>query len=353
MRAQAWLVAGLVTACLLAAPAIAQTSLDVPLPRLAPAHAATTPAVRTAQAGDGYDESARPNSAEDIDNGSDDVDVGGGSDDIDGALPDAAETNAGPPQDIRPGLFTLEARLGKDDPPLAEGVHWRIFGSTPDETGRLPILGEAEGGIIYIRLDQGTYFVHVAYGRAGATRKITVDGPTGGQVVVLNAGGMRLLAVNGRDGELGPGDVTFDIYAPDEGGVEERFLLIPNASPGHVISLNAGTYHVVSKYGDANAVVSADIKVEPGKLTEATIFQKAARLTLKLVEQHGGEALADTAWTVLTPKGERVVESVGAFPSVVLAAGDYTARALHDNAIFEANFSVEPGANHDVEVLAR
>jgi hypothetical protein len=193
--------------------------------------------------------------------------------------------------------------------------------------------------------------VHAAYGRAGATRKIEVNAPTGGEVLVLNAGGVRLLAINGKDQPLAQGDVAFDIYAPDEGGSEERFLLVPNAPPGHVISLNAGTYHVVSKYGDANAIVRADIKVDPGKLTEATVFQQAARLTLKLVEQHGGEAMADTAWAVTTLSGESVVESVGAFPSVVLSAGDYTAKAKHDGKTYQKNFSVEAGANRDVEVL--
>ncbi|MCR4283240.1 MAG: hypothetical protein NUV72_09480 [Bauldia sp.] len=258
----------------------------------------------------------------------------------------------GPPSDIRPGTFTLEARLAANDAPLGAGVKWRIFGDMPGVDGHLPLLGEADGGIIYIRLDPGAYFVHAAYGRAGATRKIDVIGPTGGEVLVLNAGGMRLLAVNGVDQTLEQGDVAFDIYAPDEGGSEERYLLVPNAPPGHVIPLNAGTYHVVSKYGDANAVVRADVKIDPGKLTEATIFQKAARLTLKLVEAHGGEAIADTAWSVVTQSGGSVLESVGAFPSVVLAEGDYTAIAKHDDRTFQANFTVVTGLNRDIEVLA-
>jgi hypothetical protein len=344
----------------LSSPAFAQHLAldDVPMPHLAPGKAAA-PAERTAQAADSGDSATDGDVApDDTDatepNGTDDIE-GGSGDDMDGMVaPDTLDQppDAGPPKDIRPGLFTLEARLAKDDPPLGEGVKWRIFGDKPDQSGHLPVLGEADGGIIYIRLDQGTYFVHAAYGRAGATRKIDVNSPTGGEVVVLNAGGVRLLAVNGKDTPLHAGDVTFDVYAPDEGGADERFLLIPNAPPGHVLSLNAGTYHVVCKYGDANAIVRTDIKIEPGKLTEATVFQKAARLTLKLVEQHGGEALADTAWTVLTQKGERVVQSVGAFPSVVLAAGDYTARAQHDDKIFQANFSVEAGVDRDVEVLA-
>ena len=266
--------------------------------------------------------------------------------------PPALAPDAGPPSDIRPGTFTLEARLAVDGPPLGDGVKWRIFGDTPGTDGHLPLLGEADGGIIYIRLDQGIYYVHAAYGRAGATRKIEVNGPTGGEVLVLNAGGMRLIAINGTDQTLRQGEVAFDIYAPDEGGSEERYLLIPNAPPGRVIPLNAGVYHVVSKYGEENAIVRADVKIDPGKLTEATVFQKAARLTLKLVEQHGGEAIADTAWSVVTATGESVVESVGAFPSVVLAEGDYTAIAKHDDRRFETNFTVRAGANRDIEVLA-
>jgi hypothetical protein len=36
----------------------------------------------------------------------------------------------------------------------------------------------------------------------------------------------------------------------------------------------------------------------------------------------------------------------------VLTEGDYTAVARHDNRIYQTNFSVVPGLNRDVEVLA-
>jgi hypothetical protein len=282
-----------------------------------------------------------------------DMDLGGSGDGLEGpatAVEPVPQIDAGPPSDIRPGLFTLEARLTADGPPLGEAVRWRIFGDTPGPDGKLKVLGEAAGGIIYIRLDQGTYYVHAAYGRAGATRKIVVNAPTGGEVLVLNAGGIRLVAMNGKEQQLGQSDVAFDVYALDEGGSEERFLIVSDAPPGRVISLNAGNYHIVSKYGQANAIVRADVRVDAGKLTEATLFQQAARLTLKLVEQQGGEAIADTAWSVTTLGGDAVVESVGAFPSVVLSVGDYTAKARHDGKTFQKNFSVEAGVNRDIEV---
>ena len=286
----------------------------------------------------------------DFDNG-DAIDSGDGGGYVGQAPP--AVVDPGPPKDIRPGSFTLEARLTADGPPLKDGVAWRIFGDKPGTDGNLPLLGNAAGGVIYVRLDPGTYYIHSAFGRAGLARKIEVKQPTGGAVFVLNAGGMRLLAMNGKDTALTPGDTSFDIYAPDEGGAGDRFLLLPNAPPGKVIALTAGIYHVVSHYGDANAVVRADIKVDPGKLTEATVYQQAARLTLKLVEVHGGEAIADTEWSVLTPDGDTVVESVGAFPSVVLAAGPYRAVARHDGTTYTTDFIVQPAVNRDVEVLLK
>src|SRR5699024_7533035 len=151
------------------------------------------------------------------------------------------------------------------------------------------------------------------------TKKINVGYTPGAETVVINAGGLRLSALVGEDEPLTADEVSFDIYAPDENGSDERVLLVPDAPPEKVIGLNAGIYHIVCRYGDANAVVRADIRVDPGNLTEATVYQKAARLTLKLVGTHGGEALANTAWAIVTPQGDSVVESVGAFPSVVLA----------------------------------
>ena len=84
--------------------------------------------------------------------------------------------------------------------------------------------------------------------------------------------------------------------------------------PDVVIRLNAGIYRIVSTYGDANAQVEADVTVEAGKLSEATVSHSAARVTFKLVAREGGEALPDTQWTVQTADGEVVKRSVGALP---------------------------------------
>src|SRR5690606_10977200 len=98
--------------------------------------------------------------------------------------------------------------------------------------------------------------------------------------------------------------------------------------------------------------IRADIRVEAGKLTEAAVEHRAAQLTMKLVREEGGEAIADTAWSILTDSGDIVRESVGAFASIVLAEGDYTVVARNRDRIYQRDFSVVAGRNQDVEVLA-
>ncbi len=249
--------------------------------------------------------------------------------------------------------FRLEARLTSDGPLVTAGLHWRVFGEEPGADGVLPMVAEAEGGQVTVTLPPGTYLVHVAFGRAGATKRVEIARDTFGDELVLNAGGLQLHALVGRDTPLGGDEVAFDVFADDEDEAGERTMLLPDVAPDAIVRLNAGTYHVVSRYGDTNAVVRADIEVRPGALTEATIYHQAARVTLRLVNGAGRDAMPNTRWSVLTPGGDSVFDSVGAFPTVVLAAGTYTAVAQHDGQIFEGRFTVDSGINRDIEVIAQ
>ena len=48
-----------------------------------------------------------------------------------------------------------------------------------------------------------------------------------------------------------------------------------------------------------------------------------------------------------------IKESIGAFPRVILAEGDYRAIARNEGKVFEREFKVSTGVDGDVEVLAR
>ncbi|MEA3535079.1 hypothetical protein [Rhizobium sp. CC-YZS058] len=259
-----------------------------------------------------------------------------------------ASTSGPTVRDVR-----LDALLKEKGGPVEQGLIWRVFSPIPGSDGKLPLVATAQGGSASFQLVPGEYFVNVAFGRAGATRKIRVpeSGAIDRQSLILDAGGVMLNAVSGNDMRIPRGELSFSIFSSDVKEDGERALVVADVKPETVVRLNSGTYHVVSNYGSVNAVIRADIQVEAGKLTEATIQHRAAKLTLKLVSEPGGEAIADTAWSILTSSGDVVSESVGAFPTLVLAEGEYTAIARNNEKIYQRNFTVSAGVNTDVEVL--
>ncbi|MDZ7601229.1 MAG: hypothetical protein U1A06_07645 [Hoeflea sp.] len=250
-------------------------------------------------------------------------------------------------------MVQMEAALTEDGAELKYGLTWRVFHPIPGPDGKLPLLATSEGGSAQFEFEPGEYFIHVAFGRAGVTKKLTVprDGPVEKQRMVLEAGGLVLNAVSGIDARIPPSQLRFNIYKAEEGFDDEQQLVLGDVKPDTIVRLNAGTYHIVSEYGDVNAVIRSDIRVEAGKLTEAVIQHRAAQLTLKLVSEPGGEAIADTGWSILTSGGDVVSESVGAFPTIVLAEGEYTAIARNKGTVLQREFTVLAGQNSDVEVL--
>ena len=248
-------------------------------------------------------------------------------------------------------VLSLTARYGKDLPVISSGLVWRVFADRPDETGAFKMVREERGATPNIVLPPGGYVVHVAFGLVSAVRSVTLKAETDRESFLLPAGGLR---IEGRVGasKIPQNQISFAIYKGSQFEVGERAALVPNVSAGDVVLLQEGTYYIVSNYGDANSVVRSDIRVQAGKLTDVTITHRAAVITLKLVSDKGGEALANTAWSVITPGGDVIKELIGAFPRVILAEGEYRAIAKNEGKVYERPFNVVNGVDGEVEVVA-
>src|SRR6202046_5130997 len=258
-----------------------------------------------------------------------------------------------PPRAAVPGqaALALTARYGKDLPVINSGLVWRVFADRPDETGTFKLIREDHGATPNIVLPPGGYVVHVALGLVSAVRPVTLKSETDREAFILPAGGLR---IEGRVGtsKIPQNQIAFSIYKGSQFEGSERSALVPNVSPGDIALVPEGTYYIVSNYGDANSVVRSDIRVQAGKLTDVTITHRAAVITLKLVGDKGGEALANTAWSVITPGGDIIKESIGAFPRVILSEGEYRAIAKNEGKVFERPFNVVNGVDGEVEVVA-
>jgi hypothetical protein len=264
------------------------------------------------------------------------------------AAPPSAAAPAAPSQ----GVLSLSARYGKDMPGINGGLVWRVFADRPDETGTFKMLREDRGPTPNIALPPGNYVVHVSLGLVSAVRAVSLKAETDRESFMLPAGGLR---IEGRVGssKIPQNQISFSIYKGSQFEGSDRPPVVPSVAAGDVVLIPEGTYYIVSNYGDANSVVRSDIRVQAAKLTDVTVTHRAAVITLKLVSDKGGEALANTAWSVINPGGDVIKESIGAFPKVVLSEGDYRAIAKNEGKVFERPFSVVNGVDGEVEVIAR
>lgn len=246
--------------------------------------------------------------------------------------------------------MSLTASFVGDTKPIRSGLVWRIYedrgaGAEPQLVTKLVTPTPT------LTLPPGSYVVHAAYGLASQTKRLTVaSGPVSDRLL-LDAGALRL---GGAIGEvpIPPNRMSFAIYQPLPNDSEGR-LIAANVKAGDLIRLPVGTYHVVSTYGESNAIMRADLKVDRGRITDATLNHKAATVTLKLVASEGGEAFAGTAFSVLTPGGDVIREAIGAFPTVTLSEGEYVLIARHNGKVYTRDFRVESGLNRDVEVMVK
>jgi hypothetical protein len=263
-------------------------------------------------------------------------------------VPSPASLSAPPGQ----GVLSLSARYGKDMPVINAGLVWRVFASRPDATGTFKMIREERAATPSMVLPPGNYVVHVAFGLVSAVRMVSLKAEADRQMFVLPAGGLRL---EGRVGtsKIPQNQISFAIYKGSQFEGSDRPPIVPSVAAGDVVLLPEGTYYIVSNYGDANAIVRSDIRVQAGKLMDVTVSHRAAVITLKLVTDKGGEALANTAWSVITPGGDVIKNSIGAFPRVVLQEGEYRAIAKNEGKVYERPFNVVNGVDGEVEVIAR
>lgn len=248
-----------------------------------------------------------------------------------------------------PQAVTLSARITQDGAPIPDGLVWRIFDTKPDASGELALVAKSDLGAPTVELPPGDYVVHVAYGRAQTSEPLSVVPGANEKAFILEAGALRLNSAVTGDIAIPAGLLKFDIFTAGE--ENDRAAVAEGLLPNDIVTLNAGTYHIVSYFGSVNAVVRADLRVEAGQLTDATLYHHASQVGFKLVSEEGGEAIADVEWTVKTADGATIFSELGAFPSTVLAEGEYLVLARQGTQVFNREFQVQAGTAREIEVL--
>jgi hypothetical protein len=270
------------------------------------------------------------------------------------ATPSPRAAPVPPPGKAAPNeaVLALAARFGTNLPAITSGLHWRVYAGIVQPNSGFKLVKEDRAANPVFSLAPGPYIINVTFGLASATKPVQLSTDRLSEIFDIAAGGLK---IEGRVGStiIPATQISFDIYQGSQFEPGVKRPIVQAVSTNAVVLIPEGTYHIVSNYGDANAVVRSDVRVEAGKLTDVTVTHRAAVITLKLVVERGGEALANTQWSVLTPGGDVIKESIGAFPRVILAEGEYLAIARNENQTYRQSFKVITGVDGEVEILAR
>lgn len=264
-----------------------------------------------------------------------------------------AQTPAAPdwPVNDNKAVLNLSATLTEDSSTITTGLAWRIFKknieSPTARKNRFSLVESAQGGKARFKLPPGDYILHVAYGRIGIVKPLTLAANENVEEhIVLNAGGLKLTA-SLTNGTLDTNQLHFFVYADSS----ERPIM-SDAKANTILRLNSGTYHVVCQYGAANATMRSTIRIEAGKLTEMNVQLHAARVDLKLVNPQDQTEIADINWAILNDSGDIVHETTSTNTSVVLSEGNYVALAHYKNQTYQRDFSLNSGKNQNLVIAA-
>jgi hypothetical protein len=249
----------------------------------------------------------------------------------------------------RASILSLRASYGERGPEISKELVWRIYSVVRGSDVNLVATSDQVRPTL--SLPQGEYAIHVSHGLATATRSLFLRETNASLMLPINAGAMMVRGVLGSpDRPLAPHRQKVAVFIPTANNSEGK-LISNNLKPGAILRVPDGVYHIVSTYTGSNSVVRSDVRVETGRFSEVVVNHRAATITLKLVRQQGGVALADTQWTVETPGGDIVAEAVGAFPDIDIAEGTYPVIARNNGREYRGQLKVEGGLNRDFEIM--
>ena len=229
---------------------------------------------------------------------------------------------------------TMSAKSGVINRP----INWTVY-SEIEQSRKWQSIREISNSSPKLDLEPGRYVVRLNYGKVRTSRLIEVTkGMVTEMTVNLNAGGLRMISrIYGQPvNEVTPEHRVYRILK--ESGSRE--LVGKTARQGEILRLSAGTYKVVSRFGNANAVQETVARVRPGQLSALEFDHLAGVATLIVPKLEAGDKVH---WVVTDAAGSVVAITDERQPSLVLRSGAYRATATINGSGIVENFSLSPG----------
>lgn len=279
------------------------------------------------------------------------------------AKPTPEPTPAETPKPVKSAAtgLTLKALYATGGDPIESDLTWQVFADKGEDPMSGKVLSTDYAAEPKIELPPGKYRVKVACGLASTSRpfEVTPDGGMVAATIAMEAGVVKAVAKPSADGDPLAADLTWTVRL-DAGDEEANNLTtVYDAQPTFV--LNAGSYKVRAKFGEATAEATA--KVTAGGRTPLEVIVGAGVAKPKAVFAEGGDEPASITWTLYEEKenlaGERkrITTVYDQRPVLRLQAGKYLLEAKAGDAakrvelVVEANGLAEPVVNLSAGVV--
>lgn len=250
---------------------------------------------------------------------------------------------------LNAGRLSLTSAFTQDGGVLKSGMRWDVYHAETDEDDKRKHVTYSTYWRAKFSLPAGRYYVVAQHGNARVARELTVTaGKLGKQLFVLNAGRLALTSQLAKDSPTIKSSVRWDVYYAELDEDDKRRHLTYSTSWRAKFVLPAGTYHIVTRHG--NAWTSRDVTVVAGKLQKLPFILNGGRLILTSALEKTAEPLKSSVrWDVYyaeldeDDKRRHLTYSTSWRPKFVLPAGRYYVTARHGASVRAREFTVEPG----------
>ena len=235
------------------------------------------------------------------------------------------------------------------------GVEWRILGHDVDFDGNRPQIAYAwnsPAGHIFT-IPAGDYELTAKYGdAAGAVDFSVAPGEQKAVVLPLGAAQLRVFGVLGDAGEPVNG-AEWRLLALEEDfeGNRAQIAYSWNSPPGHIFTVPAGSYELITKYGEVTR--SAPITVAAGDRKRHTTNLQAAQLSLELLPGADLAALQGVEWRLFDAAGEQAAYNWNTPPghTFTLPMGTYRVTATGHGFSGETSVTLAEGEQRRLQVM--
>ncbi|MEM7618881.1 MAG: hypothetical protein AAF228_00270 [Pseudomonadota bacterium] len=254
------------------------------------------------------------------------------------------------------GRLSLSSLSHENGTPLSQVVYniYHPASKLYNNSSNYPLLTTVENDPV-ISLPEGQYLVTAEYKHLRLQQKIEVRvNQTAQTTLNFNTGTLSIESFLSNAPQVRLKDsISYRIYRLDENA--KRREVVRTSQPNPKYLLTTGRYLIKGRYGTINADIEQTLTITPGKEHIARLAHNAGRIKLSLTKAPQSFPIQNVFWKIFANQdlNTSLWNSNRPVPELILKADQYHVVAEYKGQSYEKSFTVKPGDDISVNILAQ